>query len=181
MKAQGSASQQCLLVLFLLFLLLLEFDIAVKSIIFLHRTWNLGNLSFPLLVAFEGLPENWGSEALWQSLPIIREHTDMKVQKLSVLCLLYHLRIHVVHVVHVILQFITALQKLQKAELALCGKVLQLSHGLNIRLHTGKEWQKNIPFWKSQPVQAVTQCRTGVNWPSRIHSYLYLLWHGNKW
>lgn len=76
---------------------------------------------------------------MWQSLPIIREHTDMKVQKLSVLCLLYHLRIHVVHVVHVILQFITALQKLQKAELALCGKVLQLSHGLNIRLHTGKE------------------------------------------
>lgn len=71
-------------------------------------------------------------------LPIIREHTDMKVQKLPVLCLLYHLRIHV-HVVHVILQFITALQKLQKAELALCGKVLQLSYGLNIRLHTGKE------------------------------------------
>lgn len=51
----------------------------------------------------------------------------MKAQKLSVLCLLYHFRLQVMYLVHVILQFIAALQKSQKAELALCGKVLQLS------------------------------------------------------
>lgn len=64
---------------------------------------------------------------MWWGLPIIREHTDMKAQKLSVLCLLYHFRLQVMYLVHVILQFIAALQKSQKAELALCGKVLQLS------------------------------------------------------
>lgn len=140
----------------------------------------MGNLGNPLL-AFEGLPESWGSEASWQGLPIVREHTDMKAQNLPVLCLPYHFRMQVMYSVHVILQFITVLQQLQKAELALCGRVLQLSYSLNMCLHIGKEWQKNIPFWKSQPVQTVTQCRTGVNWPSRMHSYLYLLWHGNKW
>lgn len=140
MKAQGSASQQCLLFLLLLFLFLLEFDIAVKCTVLLHRiTWNLGNLSLPVLLAFEGLPESWSSEALWQGLPIIREHTDMKAQKLSVLCLLYHFRIQVMYLVHDILQFITTLQKLQKAELALCGKVLQLSYSLNIVC----TWAKN--------------------------------------
>lgn len=152
MKARGSASQQCLLILLLLFLLLLESDIAVKYILFLHRIrWNLGNLGNPLL-AFEGLPERWGSEASWQGLPIIREHTDMKAQNLPVLCLPYHFRIQVMYLVHVILQFITVLQQLQKAELALCGRVLQLSYSLNVRSHMGKEWQKNIPFWKSQSV-----------------------------
>ena len=86
MKAQGSASQQCLLFLFLLFLFILEFDIAVKCIIVLHRiTWNLGNRSPPVLLAFEGLPESWSSEALRRGLPIIREHADGKAQKLSAL------------------------------------------------------------------------------------------------
>lgn len=63
----------------------------------------------------------------------------MKAQKLSVLCLLYHFRIQVMYLVHDILQFITTLQKLQKAELALCGKVLQLSYSLNILC----TWAKN--------------------------------------
>lgn len=140
MKAQGSASQQCPLFLFLLFLLILELDIAVKCIILLHRiTWNPGSLSLPVLLAFEGLPESWSSEALWWGSPIVRERAGMKAQKLSVLCLLCHFRIPVMYLVRAILQFITALQKLQKAELALCGKVLQLPYGLN----TLRTWAKN--------------------------------------
>lgn len=140
MKAQGSARRQCLLFLFLLFLFLLEFDMAVKCIMLLHRiTRNLGNLILPVLLAFEELPESWSSETLWLGLPIIREHSDMKAQKLSVLCLLYHFRIQVMYLVHVILQFITALQKLQQAELCLCGKMLQLSYGLNMLC----TWAKN--------------------------------------
>lgn len=158
MKAQGSASQQCLLFLFLLFLFLLE--VAVECIILLHRiTWNLGNLGLPVLLVFEGLTESWSSEALWLGLPIIREHTDMKAQKLPVLCLLYHFRIQVMYLVHVILQFITALQKLQKAELALCGKVLQLSYGLNILC----TWQRMTKEYSFLEITAGTDCDTAQN------------------
>lgn len=153
MKAQGSASQQCLLFLFLLFLFLLEFDIAAKCIVLLHRiTWNLGNLSLPALLAFEGLPESWSSEALWQDLPIIREHTDMKAQKLSVLCLLHHFRIQVMYLVHVILQFITALQKFtKKAELALCGNMLQLSYSLNMLCTWARNDKRIFPSGNHSP------------------------------
>lgn len=83
----------------------------------------------------------------------------MKAQKLPVLCLLYHFRTQVMCLVHVILQFITALQKLQKAELALCGKVLQLSYGLNILC----TWQRMTKEYSFLEITAGTDCDTAQN------------------